>query len=122
MKDCIILPQIFLNLYLIKMKLMIYSNLNLQLFWLVSLHERGGNTGNSRNGTYFKKINTQFGPIEVQVPRDYNGKFHQHTDTLENMVIKLYSKGVTPREITDLIEKMYSSHYSPSQVSNISSK
>jgi transposase-like protein len=28
------------------------------------------------------------------------------------MVIKLYSKGVTTREIADLIEKMYGSHYS----------
>ena len=36
------------------------------------------------------------------------------------MVIKLYSKGVTTREIADLIEKMYGSHYSAGQVSNIS--
>ena len=61
-----------------------------------------------------------FGEIEIQVPRDRNGKFHQHTlpdykqhsDVLEDMVIKLYSKGVTTREIADLIEKMYGSHYS----------
>ena len=79
---------------------------------------------------YFRKVDTQFGPIEVQVPRDRNGQFHQHTlpdykqhsDVLENMVIKLYSKGVTTREIADLIEKMYGSHYSPAQVSNISSR
>ncbi|EQM96581.1 IS256 family transposase, partial [Lactobacillus crispatus] len=30
----------------------------------------GWNTGNSRNGAYFRKVDTQFGPIEVQVPRD----------------------------------------------------
>ena len=36
------------------------------------------------------------------------------------MIIKLYSKGVATREIADLIEKMYDSHYSPAQVSNIS--
>ncbi|CBL51335.1 Transposase [Lactobacillus crispatus ST1] len=29
----------------------------------------GWNTGNSRNGAYFRKVDTQFGPIEVQVPR-----------------------------------------------------
>ncbi|MCZ3579894.1 IS256 family transposase [Lactobacillus crispatus] len=88
----------------------------------------GWNTGNSRNGAYFRKVDTQFGPIEVQVPRDRNGQFHQHTlpdykqhsDILESMIIKLYSKGVTTREIADLIEKMYGSHYSPAQVSNIS--
>ncbi|WP_345940050.1 IS256-like element IS1201 family transposase [Lactobacillus helveticus] len=92
----------------------------------------GWNTGNSRNGAYFRKVDTQFGKIEIQVPRDRNGLFHQHTlpdykqhaDVLENMIIKLYSKGVTTsvttREIADLIEKMYGSHYSPAQVSNIS--
>ena len=88
----------------------------------------GWNSGNSRNGAYYRKIDTQFGEIEIQVPRDRNGKFHQHTlpdykqhsDVLEDMVIKLYSKGVTTREIADLIEKMYVSHYSAGQVSNIS--
>ena len=33
----------------------------------------------ARNGAYFRKIDTQFGSIEVQVPRDRNGMFHQHT-------------------------------------------
>ncbi|MPW15077.1 IS256 family transposase [Lactobacillus helveticus] len=88
----------------------------------------GWNTGNSRNGAYFRKVDTQFGEIEIQVPRDRNGMFHQHTlpdykqhaNVLENMIIKLYSKGVTAREIADLIEKMYGSHYSAAQVSNIS--
>ncbi|BCD37890.1 hypothetical protein LHEJCM1005_11040 [Lactobacillus helveticus] len=73
-------------------------------------------------------MDTQFGEIEIQVPRDRNGLFHQHTlpdykqhsDVLESTIIKLYSKGVTTREIADLIEKMYGSHYSPAQVSNIS--
>jgi transposase-like protein len=45
----------------------------------------------------------------MQVPRDRNGMFHQHTlpdykqhsDVLESMIIKLYSKGVTTREIAD---------------------
>ena len=62
------------------------------------------------------------------MPRDRNGMFHQHTlpdykqhsNVLESMIIKLYSKGVTTSEIADLIEKMYGSHYSPAQVSNIS--
>lgn len=56
----------------------------------------GCNSGSSRNGAYYRKIDTQFGEIEIQVPRDCNGKFHQHTlpdykqysDVLEDMVIK----------------------------------
>ena len=35
----------------------------------------GWNTGNSRNGAYFRKVDTQFGEIEIQVPRDRNGMF-----------------------------------------------
>ena len=92
-------------------------------------YERAGwNTGNSRNGAYYRKVDTQFGQIEIKVPRDRNGEFHQHTmpdykrhtDVLEQTVIKLYSKGVTTREIADLIEKMYGGYYSPAMVSNIS--
>ena len=30
----------------------------------------GWNTGNSRNGVYFRKVDTQFGGVEIQVPRD----------------------------------------------------
>ncbi|MGE9925424.1 IS256 family transposase, partial [Lactobacillus johnsonii] len=88
----------------------------------------GWNSGNSRNGSYFRQIKTQFGPIKVQVPRDRNGEFHQqtlpaygqHTDALESTVIQLYSHGVTTREISELIEKMYGSYYSAGTVSNIS--
>lgn len=92
-------------------------------------YERDGwNTGNSRNGAYYRKVDTQFGQIEIKVPRDRNGEFHQHTmpdykrhtDVLEQTVIKLYSKGVTTREIADLIEKIYGGYYSPAMVSNIS--
>ncbi|MBT8897502.1 transposase, partial [Lactobacillus delbrueckii subsp. bulgaricus] len=86
------------------------------------------NSGNSRNGSYFRQVKTQFGPIKVQVLRDRKGEFHRHTlpaygqrtDTLESTVIQLYSHGVTTREITDLIEKMYGSYYSAGTVSNIS--
>ena len=35
------------------------------------------NTGNSCNGAYFRKVDTQFGQIEIKVPRDRNGEFHQ---------------------------------------------
>ena len=78
------------------------------------------NYGNSRNGSYFRQVKTQFGLIKVQVTRNRKGEFHphtlpaygQHTDTIESTLIQLYSHGVTTREISDLIEKMYGSYYS----------
>lgn len=87
----------------------------------------GWNTGNSRNGSYVRKLKTQFGQIEITVPRDRNGEFHQrtlpaygeHTDTLEATIIQLYSHGVTTREIAELIEKMYGCYYSAGTISNI---
>ncbi|KRK76928.1 hypothetical protein FC16_GL000166 [Loigolactobacillus coryniformis subsp. torquens DSM 20004 = KCTC 3535] len=55
--------------------------------------------------------------MKIAVPRDRKGHFHNHLlpaysrrqDALETTIIQLYSKGVTTREITDLIEKMYGS-------------
>lgn len=84
----------------------------------------GWNTG---NWSYVRKLKTQFGQIEVTVPRDRKGQFHQrtipaygeHTDTLETTIIQLYSHGVTTREIAELIEKMYGCYYSAGTISNI---
>ena len=36
------------------------------------------------------------------------------------MAIKLYQTGVTTREISDIIERMYGHHFSPATISSIS--
>lgn len=87
----------------------------------------GYGSGNSRNGSYTRTLKTQFGPIQVEIPRDRQGEFKpvgipSHSRTLgdlEQMVIHMYRKGITTREIADLIEKMYGCHYSPQSISNI---
>lgn len=87
----------------------------------------GYNSGNSRNGYYERTIKTQFGEIAVRIPRDRNSEFTNHTlpayrreyGDLESMVIHLYKKGITTREIADLIEKMYGCHYSHQTVANM---
>ena len=38
---------------------------------------------------------------------------------METTIIQLYKKGITTREISDLIEKMYGHYYTPQTVSNI---
>jgi len=89
---------------------------------------KGYGSGNSRNGYYHRNLKTKFGKLELQIPRDRAGQFKQetvkayarNTDNLENMVITLYKKGITTREIADLLEKMYGNHYSPTTISNIS--
>ena len=87
----------------------------------------GRNSGNSRNGSYERTIQSQFGPIHITIPRDRNGEFSQklipeysrRTDTLEDTVIHLYSHGVTTGEIAEIIEHMYGKYYSRATVSNI---
>lgn len=87
----------------------------------------GFNSGNSRNGVYTRTLHTEYGDLELAMPRDRNGEFNQQTvapykrsnDTLEAFVIHMFQKGVTMSEISDLIEKMYGHHYTPQTISNM---
>ena len=87
----------------------------------------GWGSGNSRNGSYTRSFDTRYGTLKLVIPRDRNGEFQQQTlpkhqrkeDALETTIIQLYRKGITTREISDLIEKMYGHHYSAQTVSNI---
>ncbi|WP_268869649.1 transposase [Liquorilactobacillus vini] len=95
-------------------------------------YDRSGfNTGNSRNGQYYCLIDSEDGKLTiVAVPRDRQGHFHNHLlpaysrrqDALETTIIQLYSKGVTTREIADLIEKMSGSYYSATTISKITAQ
>ena len=88
----------------------------------------GYNSGNSRNGTYSRKFETKYGTVQLTIPRDCNGNlspalipsYGRREDHLEEMVINLYQTGVTTREISDIIERMYGHYYSPTTISNIS--
>ncbi len=79
------------------------------------------------NGIYARTLHTEFGDLHLTVPRDRNGDFHQQTvapykrsnETLESFVIHMYQKGITTREITDLLERMYGHHYTPQTISNM---
>ena len=87
----------------------------------------GFNSGNSRNGFYDRSIKTEYGELNIRVPRDRIGEFSnqtiepykRHNDTLESTIIQLYTNGLTTEEIAQLIEKMYGHHYSKQTISNI---
>lgn len=87
----------------------------------------GYNSGNSRNGYYGRSFKTKYGMLNLRIPRDRNGEFSQQTvpayrqssESLEQIVIQLYRKGITTREIADLIEKLYGHHYSPMTISSM---
>ncbi|RBT31939.1 transposase [Enterococcus faecium] len=91
-------------------------------------YDRAGfNSGNSRNGNYSRSFRTEYGELNLVIPRDRNGKFYQQTlpaykrtnDSLETTIIQLFQKGITMSEISELIEKMYGHHYTPQTISNM---
>lgn len=88
----------------------------------------GRATGNSRNGFYQRDYETRYGTIEdLNIPRDRNNEFEQQLikpyarrdDWLENLIIRMYARGVSTREIASLIETLYGNAYSPTTISNI---
>ncbi|MGX7014454.1 IS256 family transposase [Vagococcus silagei] len=92
-------------------------------------YDRAGfNSGNSRNGNYSRSFKTEYGELNLVIPRDRNGEFSQQTlpaykrtnDSLEKTIIQLFQKGITMSEISDLIEKMYGHYYTPQTISNMS--
>lgn len=88
---------------------------------------KGFNSGNSRNGYYERTLKTEYGDLILKIPRDRTGAFENQTltpykrqnDTVESMIIHLYSNGMTTEEISRIIEKMYGHHYTKQTVSNI---
>lgn len=66
----------------------------------------GRNCGNSRNGSSSKTVKTNDSEVEIQVPRDRNGKFepqliakHQRRwDGFDETLLALYVHGMTTRD------------------------
>ncbi len=90
----------------------------------------GNNSGNNRNGTYPKKVETDNGAIPIEVPRDRNSEFEpivvkkgeSRLGELEDKIISMYAKGMTTRDIQAHIEEIYGANISPALVSHITDK
>jgi transposase-like protein len=71
-------------------------------------------TNNRRNGHSAKTVRSEFGEIDIQIPRDREGehdplivKKHQKNVTgIEDQVLALYAKGVSTRDIQDHLERV----------------
>ena len=81
-----------------------------------------------KNGYYKRSLDTKHGHIDdLAVPRDRNGAFrtelfdpYQRRDQwVGETVTRMYQKGVSTREIGQMIEHMLGSSYSAATVSNI---
>lgn len=87
----------------------------------------GRGSGNSRNGSTGKTVATVAGTAEVSVPRDRAGTFEPVTvpkgtrrfTEFDDMVIALYAKGLTTRDIAEWLEQTYGAKISHETVANI---
>ena len=83
----------------------------------------GHNSGNSRNGSYPKKIQTEHGEAVIPIPRDRNGEFEpivvpKHESrglSIEKLVISLYAKGMSVSDIEEEMREIYEIELSTSQ-------
>ena len=90
----------------------------------------GNNTGNSRNGSFPKVIQTEHGESTISIPRDRKGEFEpiivpKHKSrglSIEKLVISLYAKGMSVSDIEDELRNIYEINLSGSSISIITNK
>ena len=88
------------------------------------------NTENSRNGYSNKKVKSNYGEIELSVPRDRKGEYapqivkkRQTTiNGIEDHIISMYGKGMTTRDIQSHMESLYGVNFSSEAISRITDK
>ena len=87
----------------------------------------GNGSGNSRNGTSAKRVLTEGGAIDLDVPRDRAGTFEpqlvrkgqRRLGGIDKIVIGLYAHGMTVRDIRDHLAEIYDVDVSPDLISKI---
>jgi putative transposase len=87
----------------------------------------GANTGNSRNGKTKKKVRTDTGELEIEVPRDRNSEFQPRLiekrqariKQLDDCILSLYAHGMTNRDIQDHIKQLYGADVSIDFISTV---
>ncbi|KAB1117419.1 IS256 family transposase, partial [Micromonospora sp. AMSO12t] len=87
----------------------------------------GKGSGNSRNGSTAKTVQTEIGPVEVKVPRDRAGTFTpmllpknaRRLGGLSDVVISVYAGGMTVRDIAHHLHRVYGTEVGPDTISTI---
>src|SRR5215218_1212933 len=91
----------------------------------------GNNSGNSRNGTYSKKVKTEsVGDMVLSIPRDRNAEFspqlipkgQRMSDKLEEAIIGMYSRGMTTSDISEQVKQVYGVDVSEGTISNVTAR
>jgi transposase-like protein len=128
-KDSVELNSFMEDLYARAMEQMIEGEMDSHLGYTKHSPE-GINSGNSRNGKASKKVKTALGEVELEIPRDRNSTFEpvvipkrsRTLEGIEEIVISLYARGMSVRDIELQIRDIYGYSISDSTISNITSK
>lgn len=91
---------------------------------------RDKQTDNSRNGHSRKTLRSEYGEVEIDVPRDRKGEFepivvakHQRDiSEIEGQIISMYAKGMSNRDIEEHMRDLYGVNVSSTLVSRITDK
>lgn len=93
--------------------------------------EKSSGSQNRRNGKLPKAVQTEYGPIEVDTPRDRDGSFSPETikkrqtilaEGLSDKIISLYATGQSLCDISRFLEENYGNSISIETISNITDK
>ena len=84
-------------------------------------------TSNKGNGFRLGKVFGFGSQIELRIPRDRQSQFiptilalfRDQEHYLKEVSFKMYSKGLTTRDVSEVMETIYGSHYGKSTISNI---
>jgi putative transposase len=87
----------------------------------------GNGSGNSRNGFHGKTVTTTAGPVQLQVPRDRNSTFapvivpkgQRRLGQVDDMILSLYARGMTTRDIQAHLAEVYGAAVSPALISKV---
>lgn len=90
----------------------------------------GHNSGNSRNGKNAKIVQSSYGPIEIETPRDRTGEFEpqivkkrqKNISSFDDKIISMYAKGMSTRDIQTHVQEIYGAEISATSISNITEK
>ena len=82
---------------------------------------------NRRNGHSRKTVGSDMGEFTLKTPRDRNGTFEpqliakgqRRLDGFDEKILALYAKGMTTRDIQEVVKDLYGVEVSPSLVSEI---
>jgi len=92
-------------------------------------HQESNNT-NNRNGYNDKTIKSKYGNIDVSIPRDRESSFEPQLvkkreillDGSEDLILSLYTKGMSVRDIQLHLDDLYGYELSTQTISNITEK